>query len=147
MRRNTGKRRGSLLLLALCLLFGLTACNAVTPGPSTTRSSAAAISATTAEETQAEPTNAQASGEGITEEESSLAVETTEEAAENRENLVYAISGVNVRDAASSNSNIMGTLSEGDAVVKLGEEGSWTKIEYNGAECYVYSEYLTETAP
>ncbi|MCD8011182.1 MAG: SH3 domain-containing protein [Lachnospiraceae bacterium] len=145
MKRNTGKRRGT-VLLAACLLLVLTACNAVTPGPSTTRSSAAAISATTAEETLAEQAGAQDSGEDITEEESS-SEESTEETLTAEEDLVYAISGVNVRDAASSNSNIVGTLSEGESVVKLGEEGSWTKVEYNGAECYVYSEYLTETAP
>ncbi|MCD8125348.1 MAG: SH3 domain-containing protein [Lachnospiraceae bacterium] len=140
------KRINIEFLLILCLVFGLTACNAVTPGPSTTRSSAAAITATTAEEAQDEEDDAQSSGEGITEEESSAEESETEtEAAE--EDLVYATSGVNVRDAASSNSNIVGTLSEGEAVVKIGEEGSWTKVEYNGAECYVYSEYLTETAP
>ncbi|MCD8052807.1 MAG: SH3 domain-containing protein [Lachnospiraceae bacterium] len=141
------KRTNIEFLLILCLVFGLTACNAVTPGPSTTRSSAAAITATTAEEAQDEEDDAQSSGEdAVTEEESSAEESATEtEAAE--EDLVYATSGVNVRDAASSNSNIVGTLSEGEAVVKLGEEGSWTKVEYNGAECYVYSEYLTETAP
>ena len=44
--------------------------------------------------------------------------------------MVYCTSPVNVRDAASTGSNVIGMLSTGDAVERLGQEGGWVKILY-----------------
>lgn len=132
----------------------LAACSAYTPGPSTTRSmavpievttnaadvSAAATTAATAAATTAVPTTTAAATTAAP----TTAAGTESAAAAAEESWVMAVSGVNVRTAPDKNSEVVGTLSEGEKVKKLGEEGSWTKIEYNGSECYVFSEYLTD---
>ncbi len=124
------------------------ACNAVTPGPSTTRSIEAPVVVTTAmpEETTAAATVKETTTvpETTTEEETIL-IETTEI---DFGNYVYATTGVNVRNAPKSKgTDVLGTLRPGERVKKLGEEGKWTLIEYNGTEAYVFSEYLTEEEP
>ena len=60
---------------------------------------------------------------------------------------VYCTSPVNVRDAASTGSNVIGMLSTGDAVERLGQEGGWVKILYEGQEAYVYQDYVSSTQP
>lgn len=61
--------------------------------------------------------------------------------------MVYCTSPVNVRDAASTGSNVIGMLSTGDAVERLGQEGGWVKILYEGQEAYVYQDYVSSTQP
>ena len=53
-------------------------------------------------------------------------------------------SPVNVRDAASSQSRVIGELAKGDQVEKLGEDGGWVKIRYQGQEAWVYEDYMSE---
>ncbi|MDO4519958.1 MAG: SH3 domain-containing protein [Eubacteriales bacterium] len=48
----------------------------------------------------------------------------------------------NVREAASTDSDVIGGLSEGDEVEVLGQEGDWVKISYDGQEAYVFGELL-----
>ena len=60
---------------------------------------------------------------------------------------VYCTSPVNVRDAASTGSNVIGMLSTGDAVERLGRKGGWVKILYEGQEAYVYQDYVSSTQP
>ena len=61
--------------------------------------------------------------------------------------MVYCISPVNVRDAASTQSNVIGTMSAGDAAEKLGQEGGWVKIRFEGQEAYVYQDYVSQVRP
>lgn len=49
---------------------------------------------------------------------------------------------LNVRSGKGVNTSRLGKLYRGDKVVTLGQEGNWTKIEYNNAVGYVYSQYL-----
>lgn len=58
--------------------------------------------------------------------------------------MITCISPVNVRDAASSQSRVIGELAKGDQVEKLGEDGGWVKIRYQGQEAWVYEEYMSE---
>ena len=58
--------------------------------------------------------------------------------------MITCTSPVNVRDAASSQSRVIGELAKGDQVEKLGEDGGWVKIRYQGQEAWVYEEYLSE---
>lgn len=67
--------------------------------------------------------------------------------AEEPEEMVYCISPVNVRDAASTQSNVIGTMSAGDAAEKLGQEGGWVKIRFEGREAYVYQDYVSGVRP
>lgn len=58
--------------------------------------------------------------------------------------MITCTSPVNVRDAASSQSRVIGELAKGDQVEKLGEDGGWVKILYQGQEAWVYEEYMSE---
>ena len=58
--------------------------------------------------------------------------------------MITCTSPVNVRDAASSQSRVIGELAKGDQVEKLGEDGGWVKIRYLGQEAWVYEEYMSE---
>lgn len=63
---------------------------------------------------------------------------------EKRGHKITCTSPVNVRDAASSQSRVIGELAKGDQVEKLGEDGGWVKIRYQGQEAWVYEEYMSE---
>ena len=58
--------------------------------------------------------------------------------------MITCTSPVNDRDAASSQSRVLGELAKGDQVEKLGEAGGWVKIRYQGQEAWVYEEYMSE---
>ena len=58
--------------------------------------------------------------------------------------MITCTSPVNVRDAASSQSRVIGELAKGDQVEKLGEDCGWVKIRYQGQEAWVYEEYMSE---
>lgn len=60
---------------------------------------------------------------------------------------VYATTTVNVRDTYSPSGNQLGSLSTSQSVTRTGigtgEAEGWSRIEFNGAEAYVKSEYLS----
>ena len=58
--------------------------------------------------------------------------------------MITCTSPVNVRDAASCQSRVIGELAKGDQVEKLGEDGGWVKIRYQGQEAWVYEDYMSE---
>lgn len=58
--------------------------------------------------------------------------------------MITCTSPVNVRDAASSQSRVIGELAKEDQVEKYGEDGGWVKIRYQGQEAWVYEEYMSE---
>lgn len=58
--------------------------------------------------------------------------------------MITCTSPVNVRDAASSQSRVIGELAKGDQVEKLGEDGGWVKIRYQSQEAWVYEDYMSE---
>ena len=145
------KSAGILLLLAFSISF-LCACNAYTPGPSTTRSQVAPVSVPTTELVEtAAPTETQpvttTAAPTTTAEDPAIWHQTVEETTEEVKLYVYAVADVNVRTAANKNSDIIATLSYGDKVEKIGEEGSWFKIIYNDQEAFVYGTYLSEEEP
>ncbi|MGL4849959.1 MAG: SH3 domain-containing protein [Clostridium sp.] len=57
------------------------------------------------------------------------------------------VSDLNVRNSASLNGSIIGTVSEGTRVQILGQAGSWYKINYNGQTAYVWANYINGSAP
>ena len=61
---------------------------------------------------------------------------------------VYAIANVNVRSGPSTDDMLVGSLSYGESVQRtgIGNKG-WSRIDYNGAEAYVYASYLSTTNP
>ena len=136
-----------LLLLAFTVSF-LSACNAYTPGPVTTRSQAAPIPVPTTEEIAVETTTeAPTTTAPETTIDANIWIETTEVETTEARVYLYAVSAVNVREGASKNSDVIATLSQGQKVEKLGEEGRWVMIDYNGSPAYVYGQYLSEEEP
>lgn len=53
-------------------------------------------------------------------------------------------SEVNIRSSASTTSEVLGQINEGDIFVKISVEGEWTKIEYNGGTGFIKNEFLTD---
>ncbi|MEG1505831.1 MAG: hypothetical protein RR369_05800, partial [Lachnospiraceae bacterium] len=54
---------------------------------------------------------------------------------------VYATAGVYIRESYSTDSKIVGSLATGVC------DNGWSRVSYNGADAYVYGDYLTTTAP
>ena len=62
--------------------------------------------------------------------------------------MVYAITAVNIRTGPSTAYSKIGMLSYGEAIhrVAVGENG-WSKVVYNGETAYMFSEYLSTSRP
>ena len=50
---------------------------------------------------------------------------------------------VNVRSSAAMESSVLGKLNDGDAVVVVGCNDGWLKIEYNGSVAYINEDFVT----
>lgn len=61
--------------------------------------------------------------------------------------VMYSTSSLNIRAAASADAEKLGTFSAGDSVTVISSENGWSKIDYNGTEAYVASDYLSDTQP
>lgn len=59
---------------------------------------------------------------------------------------LYATDRVNVRAAADTTSERLGSVEMGAAVTRTGTDGEWSIIDYNGTPGYVKSEFLTADA-
>ena len=71
--------------------------------------------------------------------------ESEENAQGNTQEQWVANDACNVRTEpdTSSDANIIGGVVAGDVVTKIGEEGDWTKVDFNGQEAYIKSEFLS----
>ena len=56
---------------------------------------------------------------------------------------MYAIIDVNIRSEANSKSEKLGELKTGESIEKIGEDGSWTKVLYEGEIAYISSSCLS----
>ena len=54
---------------------------------------------------------------------------------------------VNVRAGADTSSARLGTVSKGTVVTRIGVEGDWSIIEYNGGTGYIRNDFLTYAQP
>ena len=62
--------------------------------------------------------------------------------------MVWATTAVNVRQASNTSSGIIATLREGASVKRTGVlNNGWSRVNYNGQTAYISSEYLTTTNP
>ena len=77
--------------------------------------------------------------------------ETTKETApvmEDRDETVYVnATDLNVRTAPGSGAEVVARLDTGAELRRTGYSDSWSRVIYNGTECYVASQYLTTTKP
>jgi uncharacterized protein YgiM (DUF1202 family) len=56
---------------------------------------------------------------------------------------MVATANVNVRSGPSTSYSILGFLTKGTTITKVGTSGSWTKVVYGGSYAYVHSAYLS----
>lgn len=56
---------------------------------------------------------------------------------------VKALDKVNIREKADQDSERIGQAEKGDIFTRIGTEGEWSIIEYDGKKGYIKSEYLT----
>ena len=67
-----------------------------------------------------------------------------DEVEEEPQDLIYCISPVNVREAGDTVARVIGSLRTGDAVQRIGENGGWIEIIFEGQHGYVYMDYMSE---
>lgn len=61
--------------------------------------------------------------------------------------VLYVTAKLNVRSGPSVGYEVVGKLPRGTAVERIGYQGNWSLIRYEGRECYVSAEYLSSEAP
>lgn len=111
-------------------------------------------SSSSAKKTQADGGNepvAASEGESVESQESSTQGQASQnvdgDGYELRDETVYATEKVNIRAQASTDSDKLGSLEAGDSVKRTGYSEEWSKVEYNGAVCYIASRYLSADKP
>lgn len=60
---------------------------------------------------------------------------------------IYTTTAVNIRQSASTGAEILGVADTGSKFTRTMESGAWSRIDYNGQEAYIKSEFLTTKAP
>ncbi len=60
---------------------------------------------------------------------------------------VYATTTVNIRSQASVDSDVVSLLNKRASVQRIGVSDEWSKVIYEGRECYIATEYLTTEEP
>lgn len=87
---------------------------------------------------------AEAEAQAAAEAEAQAAAEA--ETTANAMQLVMATDNVRIRTTPSTDGEILATCKKGDVFTRTGEvEDGWSKIDYNGTEAYMKSEYLQVT--
>ena len=113
-----------------------------------TKSSAVTLSpAETGEETDVSETAAEVTTEAETTEPETTVPETTEAVFTDVDETVYATDTVNIRAAADKASEGLGKLRTGASIRRTGIGEAWSRVDYNGRNCYIASEYLTPEEP
>ena len=56
--------------------------------------------------------------------------------------LVVTTHGLNLRDAPSSQSNVVLTVTEGTQMMRTADDGTWSTVTYNGKQYYCASKFL-----
>lgn len=103
-----------------------------------------AESITTAEEEETEDTQQTEVTEQTSEVETQKPEENSEPEAPKEVKVKVTIKKVNVRKSASENGDKLGKAYKDNTYKKLGTEGDWTKIDYDGKTGYIASKYLEE---
>lgn len=101
------------------------------------------------EETE-EPEETETVTEATEETEEPQETETESESEETEEQQiesVYATDKVNVRTAADTSADVLGSLDKGAEIGRTGTDGDWSIVLYGGETGYVKSEYLSTEAP
>lgn len=61
---------------------------------------------------------------------------------------VYATQGVNIRKGPGTEYEKIGSLNQGESITRVGiGDNGWSKVKYNDAIAYMFSDYLSTTKP
>lgn len=82
--------------------------------------------------------------------ENNIAAENTvsegnEQTSEYPKTMYVNVEGLNVREQASTSSDILASVEKNDAIKVTGESGDWYSIELNGTKGYVKKDYLSNS--
>lgn len=136
----------AVFLAAVVFCLGLAACdiNYIKPEPTTDMESTAATTERqgTTENTTTAPTTAP------TTQLQQVVTEPTTQQTDEKEEKVWATRDVNVRQGPSTDAKQVGRLHEGNSVMRIAKvSNGWSKVLFEGEECYIYSDYLTTKEP
>lgn len=100
------------------------------------------------EEAARQAAEEEAAAKAAEEEAARQAAEAAQQAAQQpTSETVFATTKTNVRDAASTAGNLLGTVEFGTQLNRIGTQDDWSIVEFNGAQGYIKSEYLSTEAP
>ncbi len=151
MKKNTAKMFFLILVLAvLCLSFN--GCDIAdkffTTKPYEEDTATTSRQSTTENKTTAPTTLSSETTTQLQQIVTQSTTKKTEAVYTEKEEKVWATRDVNVRNGASTNAKQVGKLHEGNSVTRLAKgDNGWSKVIFEGNECYIYSEYLTTTEP
>lgn len=150
---NNIKRIAAVCAVMLVLCFAFSGCDIadklLSLMPQREQTSTTVSQSTTKEQTTTvKPATTEPSTSQIQQIIPETTTEKTDAVYTEKEEKVWATRDVNVREKASSDSKKIGRLHEGNSVTRLAKgENGWSKVLFEGKECYIYSEYLTVTEP
>ena len=76
-----------------------------------------------------------------------LTAETTVAMAQADDTVYVTGDQVNVRTSASTSSQVITTLNKGAELKRTGYNDSWSRVQYQGQECYIASRYVSTSKP
>jgi len=141
--------KGMALFLVCLVLF--TGCKAVNVSENTSGIETETVALTETEETTEasldEPSAEAETEASATESNQETQVQEVPVTFQSVNEIVYGITDVNIRKAASTDAEIAALLKEGDSVQRTGYHETWSKVLYDGEERYISSAYLSLEAP
>lgn len=144
-------KKALLFGLSLSLALSITACSSGNENTVDSTQDTSTPAVTEPADTSTPESVDPVQGEAVSEE-TPLQAETPQEQLFTSVNeTVYATETVNVRDTYSSSGNKLGSLTKAQSVTRTGigqgEAAGWSKVEFNGQEAYISSDYLSTTKP
>ena len=162
MKHNTLKKIMSLLLV-ICMMASFVGCSPGEANPIASEPTETSDETHAATEKPVAPTEAATqpfteTSEATTPTEEETAPPVVEPATEpmdipeiifnDVDEIVYAISSVNIRSGPGTDYEIVGSLAYGQSIRRTGVgSNGWSRVELNGEDAYISSSYLSTTAP
>lgn len=130
----------------LAAMANVTIPEAISAWAATIAQQATEVAEGTEEQTSEEQTTEENNSEESNSEENAGDADKEPESADGAEEVsetVKALDKVNIREKADQDSERIGQAEKGDTFTRIGTEGDWSIIEYDGKKGYIKSEYLT----
>ena len=134
------------IVLALCLVMVLAGCGGKST-KSVEQSGGETVEETVSDNASESTENTAKEAEGETGDVEEEPEEETIDVSTLETTIVYTTTAVNVRKAASTDSDVITKLARKSEVKKVDEEGEWTRIVIDDGIGYIFSEYLVAELP